>query len=195
MLNRTHSLVLVLFVLSMLCTSFFAAAPAFACSCAFPPDALTARDQSDAVFAGEALEVKEAIDWRDFMPFTKPIRKQNEVILEVQSTWKGVNTSQVKIYTEPYDEACGVIFQPGKGYLVYATYEEGTGLFTHLCTRTTELANASGDLIALGQGSSPDEPVDLLGQKLLLSYGLPAAFFVAVLVVPVFLFRKKRGRR
>lgn len=194
MLKRTHSLFLVLFVLSVLCTSFFAAAPAFACSCALPPDALTARDQSDAVFSGKVLDVKEAIDWSDFMPFTKPIRMQLEVILEVQSTWKGVTTSQVEINTAPNGAGCGVDFQPGKVYLVYASYGEDNGLFTHLCTRTSELANASDDLLALGQGSPPGEPVDLIGQKLLLSYGLPAAFLVAVLVVSVFLFRKKRGR-
>lgn len=194
MLTRSKYPYLVLFAFTLLCTFFYTNPPAFACSCLAPPDPVTARDRSDAVFSGTVLQVNEAVDWSNFMPFIRPIRKQVEVIFEVQSTWKGVTTSQVRIVTESNSAACGFDFQQGKSYLVYASYHEGNELYTHLCTRTTGLANAGDDLALLGQGSPPSEKADLLSQQLLLSYGLPAAMAAAVLAAAVYLYRKKRGR-
>ncbi len=201
MLKRSNYPYLVLFVFSLLWTSFFAASPAHACSCASPPDPLTARDHSNAVFTGTVLAVNEVTDWSEFMPFTKPIHKQVEVILEVQSIWKGITASQVRVITESNSASCGVDFQLGKNYLVYASFHEGSELYTHLCTRTAEVANAGEDLHALGedlhalgQGSPPGEKADLLSQQLLVSYGLPAAIAVVALAAIIFMYRKKRGR-
>ncbi|QRG66838.1 hypothetical protein [Brevibacillus choshinensis] len=193
MLIRSKYPYLVLFVFSLLWTSFFSASPAQACSCASPPDPLTARDRSNAVFTGTVLAVNEVTDWSEFMPFTKPIHKQVEVILEVQSIWKGITASQVRVITESDSASCGIDFQPGRSYLVYATFHEGSELYTHLCTRTAEVANAGEDLHALGQGTPPGEKTDLLSRQLLVSYGLPAAIAVVALAAIIFMYRKKRG--
>lgn len=186
---------IVLFALCLLGPSFFAP-PAYACSCAMPPDAQTALMHADAVFAGKVLGAREVIDWREFRPFSKPIRKQLEVTLEVHSAWKGGSTSQVQVITDLSEASCGFEFQAGQSYLVYASFGENNELGTHLCTRTAALAGAGEDLLALGQGSPPDQQIDLLSRQRLWSYGLPAAVLAVGLAAAVIASRSyaKRGR-
>jgi hypothetical protein len=151
----------VLFALLFLCTCLLQASPASACSCARPPDARTALDRSHAVFTGQVISVNETIDWSEFSLFSGPVMKHFEVVFEVKSAWKGVDETQVSIFTEGWAGGCGIPFQPGTKYLIYASYWEKNQLETNICTRTTELVNAEEDLQALGPGSPPSKATNL----------------------------------
>lgn len=104
----------------------FGASESFACSCA-PPSQTTNDDfqKATAVFVGRVLDVQ---------------RKENAenitVKFTVQKYWKGKISNTVKVMTASNSAACGVNFEVGKDYLVYATENNGK-LSTNLCSRTT----------------------------------------------------------
>lgn len=103
----------------------FGASEAFACSCA-PPSQTTNDDfqKATAVFVGRVLDVQ---------------RKENAenitVKFAVQKYWKGKISNTVKVMTASNSAACGVNFEVGKDYLVYANENNGK-LSTGLCSRT-----------------------------------------------------------
>ncbi|MGG4451994.1 hypothetical protein [Brevibacillus porteri] len=156
MLQKNCGTIAVLFSIAILFTFFIQPSSASACSCASPPDTLTAKDLSAAVFTGKVLQVNERTDWIGLLSFwDKPIRGGFDVIFEVQSTWKGVNQQQVLIVTDGLGGACGIPFQPGQEYLIYASYWELNELETNICTRTVLKADAGEDLQVLGSGTVP----------------------------------------
>lgn len=99
---------------------------ASACSCAAPPDPQTAKDQAAAVFTGKVIQVTDRSGWREWIPFTtrSPLNGI-EVVLDVQSTWKGVEHTPVLITTSGFGGSCGFPFQIGAEFLVYAYHWEG----------------------------------------------------------------------
>ncbi|NTU31960.1 hypothetical protein HPY27_17545 [Brevibacillus sp. HB1.1] len=156
MLQKNRGTIAVLFSIAILFTFFIHPFPASACSCARPPDTLTAKDLSAAVFTGKVLQVNERTDWIGMLSFwDKPVREGFDVMFEVQSTWKGVDQQQVLIVTDGLGGACGIPFQLGQEYLVYASYGELNELETNICTRTVLKADAGEDLQVLGSGTVP----------------------------------------
>lgn len=156
MIIRNAQGMLTFFSFVILFTFFIQPFPASACSCAKPPDPLTAKDQAAAVFTGKVLQVNERTDWLRWLPFwDKPERGGFDVIFEVQSSWKGVDQTQVQIVTGGLGGGCGIPFQPGQEYLVYASYWELNELETNICTRTVLKADAGEDLQVLGSGTVP----------------------------------------
>lgn len=134
---------------------------AAACSCMMPPPAEDALNEAEAVFSGEVIEVIE--NGKITSGYGKTVHfKVNEV-------WKGTNKSEMVVTTGNNDGDCGIPFVRGQKYLVYAStsdmYVTNT-LSTTICNRTTELANATGDIYALGEGqavsdsSSPEDEVE-----------------------------------
>ena len=122
-----------------------APALAAACSCAPPPPPREALKGSTAVFSGKVVEVKRHDDFRLAVEFA------------AEESWKGIDARKVVVYTANNGAACGVNFEKGKRYLVYATEvpqgDEGKkALSTNLCTRTAKLADAKEDLKDLGEG-------------------------------------------
>ena len=107
----------------------FGAKSAFACSCA-PRDNATNEDfqKAAAVFTGKVLSVQ---------------RKKDSVTvkLAVQKYWKGKISNEIKITTASNSAACGVNFEVGKEYLVYASETNGK-LSTNICSRTTLIGAA-----------------------------------------------------
>ncbi|MBW5469448.1 hypothetical protein GPJ61_16435 [Brevibacillus formosus] len=163
MIFRNIQGILTVFSFVLLFTFFIQPIPASACSCARPPDPLTAKDQSAAVFTGKVLQVIEKTDWLHLLPFwDKPERGGFDVIFEVQSTWKGVDQTQVQIVTSGLGGACGIPFQPGQEYLVYASFWELNELETNICTRTAMKSDAGDDLLALGPGAMPISSANLV---------------------------------
>ncbi|MFF0828926.1 hypothetical protein ACFYU8_18825 [Brevibacillus sp. NPDC003359] len=161
--QKNRDAIAVLFSMLILFTFFIYPSPASACSCARPPDPLTAKDMSAAVFTGKVLHVNERIDWLRWLPFwDKPDRGGFDVILEVESTWKGVDQTQVQIVTDGLAGGCGIPFQPGQEYLVYASYWERNELETNICTRTAIKSDAGEDLQALGPGTMPIHSANLV---------------------------------
>lgn len=123
-----------------------APALASACSCAPPPPPREALKGSTAVFSGKVVEVKRHDEFRF------------AVVFAAEESWKGIDAREVVVYTPDNGAACGVNFEKGRRYLVYAN-EVPQGepakkvLSTHLCTRTKKLDDAKEDLKDLGEGN------------------------------------------
>jgi hypothetical protein len=123
--------------------SVWTAQPAYACSCVVPPPPQEALDDADDVFAGEVIDIT-------------PLGTGTHLTVRyaVSDTWKGADSAEIEVQTPGDSAACGYEFQEGEEYLVY-TYEnernEGPGISTGLCQRTTELSNADEDIEALGE--------------------------------------------
>lgn len=131
------------FLLTILSLPFFSST-GYACSCLPPGTPQEELAKMDAVFTGKVLDVNEKYN------------STTQVKLSVSSTWKGVNTKEVVIYTAMDSAACGVNFEQDKEYLVYAHLEDGE-YTTYLCSRTAELAHAHSDLKELGKGTVPTD--------------------------------------
>jgi hypothetical protein len=127
-------------LLAMVITCF-GVESAWACSCVVPPPPREALAASDAVFLGKVIKTR-----RD----AKGINEGNLfATFRVRQLWKGGLGQEVVIETPPNSAACGVAFQEGKEYLIYASMQDGS-LRTHLCTRTKPAKNADADVEALG---------------------------------------------
>lgn len=184
----------VLFAIFVYTSFFFQPTPSHACSCSTPsPQEATL--QSAAIFSGKVIQVEEASDWRKWIPFSnRPARGGFEVVLDVQSTWKGMDQTQVLIFTEGWELGCGFHFEVGKEYLVYASYWERNVLETHICSRTAELIHATDDLLKLGPGNPPSQSVEIVWTQKLVPYSVLALLTLAGLAAIWLAFRKKRGR-
>lgn len=132
---------------------------AFACSCGRRADPPLAFDEADAVFAGTVT----AIDRRDDPRWLYELLAEVDhrlgttlfpdawdvaVDLSVDSAWKGVTSTRVRVQTGSGGGDCGVPFRAGDRYLIYATFWEDA-LFTSICTRTAPPARAIEDLAHL----------------------------------------------
>jgi hypothetical protein len=127
--------------------------PSFACSCAESLSVENEYTRSVAVFRGEVIGVKE-------------VDHSKRVMIEVLENWKGANQSQIIIQTGLGDGDCGIDFEMGKEYLVYANkqsvYDDSGNYFsTGICDRTTSIHAVTNDFDILGQGMAPTKKVDL----------------------------------
>ncbi|MGB7443729.1 MAG: hypothetical protein WA919_21915 [Coleofasciculaceae cyanobacterium] len=113
-----------------------------ACSCIQPPPPLTALEQATAVFAGKVTSINQ----------TEPFNL--EVTFQVSQAWKGEASSTLVVATPLNSAMCGVYFEIGEEYLVYA-YGEENQLSTNLCSRTQLASQAEADLVMLGGGQLP----------------------------------------
>ena len=162
------------FLLLVLVIVFFKPIPTAACSCIMPPPADIALSEADAVFSGEVLEVNKS--------------KENNgktIVFKVGETWKGIDSTNISIFTGNDSASCGIDFTVGKEYLVYAHTLDSTGesiLSTTLCDRTAELANAGDDLTLIGKGQIPEQTEQTPGPKNN-QYYLYAGIIAAVVVL------------
>lgn len=129
----------------------------YACSCAPPPSVQEELKRSHEVFVGQVLEVKQQKHGRYVT---------NAALFEVNQVWKGKPETQKIIYTGTGGGDCGIYFEKGKSYLVYAHPSSMYGgkelMISIMCDRTTALDKAQADLDILGQGEKPTETVQLL---------------------------------
>jgi len=140
-----------LFILLVVAAALIAAQPtcAYACSCRPPGTPAEERDQADAVFLGTVVDVKAP----------------NEVLMgggdavavtfKTATVWKGKITQRLVLTTPGSSASCGVGFEAGKDYIVYARISDGA-LSTTLCSRTSPVENAADDIAILGQGQTPE---------------------------------------
>ena len=127
---------------------------ALACGC-MPPMLETERQRillerksSKAIFSGRVLsiEISRGVYWA--------------VKFKVERAWKKVDSDEVVVFTEHPDGAsCGVEFEVGENYLVYAGIAFESELWTNHCTRTQKLQYAQKDLRILGAGKLPKPKV------------------------------------
>lgn len=119
-----------------------------ACSCVPPPPPSEAVAASDAVFLGKVIKTRRT---------GSGINEGNLLAtFRVRHIVKGDLQEDVVIETGPNSAACGVPFEKGKEYLVYASMQDGQ-LRTHLCTRTALVESASTDIEELEIEDLPDE--------------------------------------
>ena len=119
------------------------AASALACTCIGRPGTLTEEyGWADTVFLGSVRTVVQPTGWNHLL-----------VELQVESTWKGDPGALVFVITELSSAACGVEFQEGENWVVFATdvvHEGVTGFYTYLCTLTTPEEYAADIIFELG---------------------------------------------
>lgn len=127
----------------------------YACSCAEPGSVQEEFNQSAAVFSGKVIGVIDENKFNPIQSSSDPIG----VVFEVDDVWKGINQTQVIVYTSRFPESCGYEFSTTK-YLVYANESDGE-LSVSLCSRTTLLSSAQEDLNELGLGEKPTEVVKI----------------------------------
>ncbi|WP_078379186.1 hypothetical protein [Sutcliffiella halmapala] len=138
--------VLILFFLLTLFSLPFAST-SFACSCLPPGSPSQELDKSDAVFTGEVTGIKGKYN------------STVEAKINVKESWKGIDATEVTVYTANDSASCGIDFEVGKEYIIYAYLEDGN-YTTYLCTRTAELSYAQEDIKELGEGSTPTKKGD-----------------------------------
>jgi hypothetical protein len=135
-----------------------AAHPAYGesrCSCLAAHEVEQAVTAADAVFLAHVRDVAdEPLD-----ASLNSVGAGRLVRLEVIANWKGGLSGVVVLRTGSSDADCGVAFEPGMTYLVYAT-DAPPGLHASICSRTRHVRDAVDDLITLGL---PSPPVDRRG--------------------------------
>lgn len=127
----------------------------FACSCLPPKPPLEAAADAAAVFQGRVTKVEQVRGSTG--------AESKRVTMQVSKVWKGNVTAETLVYTANDSAACGISFQQGTEYIVYASVADGTDVsgtpansfVTGLCDRTSPIAEASDDLAALGPGQPP----------------------------------------
>jgi hypothetical protein len=74
--------------------------------------------------------------------------------LEIATVWKGQVAKTLTLTTPGSSASCGITFEQGKEYVVYAQVSDGV-LSTTLCSRTRPVGDAAEDVAALGAGQPP----------------------------------------
>nr|WP_236838635.1 hypothetical protein [Caldalkalibacillus salinus] len=162
----------------------------YACSCAEPLPVNEEMERSAAVFSGKTVDMFDKNENSSTLSSADPIA----VKFEVEESWKGVNQSQVIVYTVRESASCGFEFELDQQYLVYAQERDGE-LDVSLCSRTTHLSNAQEDIDELGQGDKPTEQVsiDLEDEGSTQYQSASIVVFIAVLIlVGAYMTRRKR---
>jgi hypothetical protein len=82
------------------------------------------------------------------------------VTLEVVQTWKGADAEEVVVMTMTDSAACGVPFEQGRSYLVFAASDASGALSAGLCGGTKPREESDEDVAALGAGVTPVDVQD-----------------------------------
>ncbi len=135
----------------------FAVNTALACSCV-PPDrnksvrqlVTEAKSSSVAVFVGKVVDIR----YSDEKMGDQPVRMFAK--FEVAGQWKGSVPQIVEVSTANICCICGVSFQKGETYIVYAN---GTAaeLSASSCSRTSVITGKSPDEKYLGKRRLPNK--------------------------------------
>ncbi|KGX85927.1 hypothetical protein [Pontibacillus marinus] len=164
----------------------------YACSCAEPGTPKEELEKSDAIFSGKVINMHDAKKNDSIKSSGDPIA----VLLEVDRSWKGVDETQVIVYTARASATCGYEFNLNEEYLVYAREVKGE-LKVSYCSRTENLLQASEDVIALGGENIELEEVSLefppenyIILRLLVITGIT----VSIVIIFKRLIRKMRNR-
>jgi hypothetical protein len=162
------------------------ATPAHACSCAGMWDTEEEFRRSDAVFAGEVVEVEElpmeqAGPTDSGMPFLAP------VTFDVKGAWKGVVGDSVVVHGQGPGPSCGLDFERGETYLVFAGRAgegENGSLQTDMCSSTRQSSvETARNMFGPPAGTLPETggpAPSAVGGILLAMVGLSACIACAV---------------
>ncbi len=149
----------------------FASQTVTACSCGGPGTPCESFGSAAAVFVGTVTGVRE--NERSDLKTLSERRKAEDLgeidwaprafKFSVEQSYLGVAGSEVEIFTGRGGGDCGLVFQTGQRYLVYA-YRSKDKLTTSICTRTKPFSKATEDLAFLGTLSSAAPGVTIYGR-------------------------------
>lgn len=124
----------------------------YACQCEQRQAPCAQYWSADAVFAGKVVLIRELEN-----------RVSKEIQFNVQQAFRGVDSDALQLVD--YGSSCDYVFEEGKEYLVYAyrNTSSPTVLYTHYCTRTTELSKAANDLAYIKSLSTEKQPNQIVG--------------------------------
>ena len=130
----------------------FVAADVYACTCRERQPPCSQYASADVVFSG--LVKKITSDESNF---------RQTISFNVEKAFKGVSGTVVELADSR--SSCSAEFEEGEKYLVYAyRTKDGKELYTHYCTRTTELSKADDDLVYLNSLSKNPQPTEIVGR-------------------------------
>lgn len=125
---KVHSMALALMVAL--------ASAGWACSCAPPENVAQAIEDAAVVFAGRITKVESV---------GQGFQQKKRATFAVESAWKGPDVRQeVQILTNRHSASCGLGFQVGQAWVIYAYQRPdsvGGGLGSNLCTRSRKLGD------------------------------------------------------
>lgn len=184
-MKRTASRIVLVMILSLAIVPL-GDRSAVACSCASPlPDAASA-EEHDVVFAGYVIAAE----------YPKEVHNVDDTLGKIRWTFlpdtliKGLDAGPIEVLSHSQGTACGVNFNVGQRYLVFASSQNDGALETNYCNRTrkfykdVKLADAENVPGIFGPSdASADEPLELMPRMLaVIAVGLALVFgSVAVL--------------
>lgn len=182
LVNKRKKLLLFFLCLSLFTlVVFYQPALTLACNCDVPDNATEALEGASAVFKGKVIKLKEE---------TIDGEKYDVALISVSETWKGIEDSQVIVYTDW--SSCQFQFEEEKEYLLYP-YKHNGKLIVINCGRSAEINYAQEDLLELGEGNEPTNTVQLEDDfkngksEILMSFLL-----LIILVSAVIVLRRKK---
>lgn len=123
----------------------------YACQCREREPPCAQYGNADVVFVGSVVRTT----------VSREIPRER-IVFSIERPVKGLNSSTVELVG--YGTSCDYGFAEGKTYLVYAhRNSERNELYTHYCTRTTELSNASTDLAFFKLPSEKRQSLQIVG--------------------------------
>ncbi|TYP69726.1 hypothetical protein [Paenibacillus methanolicus] len=191
--------IVALFLLALCAASgiaFPSPSVSYACDCAEPNPA-EALANAKLVFTGEVLRVKKQERQARVLG---PIEHREANHFKVTESWKGAEQTELIVFDRGSEASCGIDFQVGARYLVYAYQERNGDAYTGQCS-VKELTAAASDLRVLGPGVEPQTIFikdhrprrlsfrDYRGELVLLGVGLVVLSTAALLV------RRRRRRK
>ena len=146
--------------LIVVATSFFAPAPADACSCVGGIPLCETFWKTSAVFVGEVASITPTAPADPTQPSGLFARRR--VRFTVEKTYRGDVGREVEVFTGMGGGDCGFNFIRGRKYLVFAHAFEGR-MTTGICSPTRLLADADEALAYLNQASSSSQGGRIFG--------------------------------
>ena len=142
------------FIVGCIAVSIFVPIAAYACSCNTPYSASGNAKAVDVVFVGQVANVEhiEADGWL-YGAWKSMLGAEHlyefmtlRVTMDVSTQIKGTDKSQLILETAASTEQCGVLFEEGEEYLVYAFNGVGGIVTTSMCQRTAIAKKAAEDI-------------------------------------------------
>jgi hypothetical protein len=168
-----HRIVFQLLIAAFLLGIIARPTPLWACSCIMPSPPPQAFTETEIIFTGQVTNISNTSQlpfvgqlvnaWASLTQAPVPYSfYENKVSFAVIDSWKGVTTTSATVSTSEGEASCGFTFTNGQQYVVYAYHGEDGGMQTNICTRTTDISNASADLAYLNtQPTLPLSPAPL----------------------------------
>lgn len=149
-----------------------------ACDCKPLESPEAAYAAADLVFVGKVINAE-----------TNWISGGYKYIFLTERTWK-MSADTVVYLKTPLEQDCGVVFEKGKSYLVYAT-KKFTAKQTDVCAGSKLLEEATADLQLLGEGTSPQDPKMLKMNMWTVGIAMVAGMVFLAIVVLRGVFKKQ----